>query len=49
MSLKPNDKDESMQSRKKIESKPTIKCMVQLVEEEVQESASNIETVVFWE
>lgn len=42
MSLKPNDKDETMQSRRKIESKPTIKCTVQLVEDRVQENASSI-------
>lgn len=42
MSLKPNDKDESTRSRRKIESKSTVKCMIQLVEEGVQESASSI-------
>lgn len=42
MSLKPNDKDESTQWRSKIESKSTIKCMVQLVENGVQENTSSI-------
>lgn len=39
MSLKPNDKDKSTQSRRNIESKSTMKCMIQLVQEGVQESA----------
>lgn len=42
MSLKPKDKDESTQSGRKIESKPTTKYMVQLVEDRVQENTSSI-------